>query len=68
MRWPGMPDSKRPGRPAIQEGVSSTPVSTRVPTPTYDEVVTLARDRRVDVAVVVREAVESFVLKNRPNQ
>lgn len=53
-------DRRRPGRPALREGESSAPLSTRVTTPTYDRVVTIAQQRRVPVGQVVRDAVERF--------
>lgn len=46
---------RRRGRPRVADPVS--PVSTRLPTPTYDRLIALANRREVSVSALIRQIV-----------
>jgi hypothetical protein len=49
-----MPDSRRPGRPPLVEGDTTTPVTIRVPSKEYDRVCERASRERVNVPDLIR--------------
>lgn len=52
-----MSDPKRPGRPPLVKGDTTTPVTVRLPTAVYDRACKAASDKRVKVTDVLRDAV-----------
>ena len=56
-----MSDPKRPGRPPLVEGDTTTPVTVRLSTAMYDHACKVASDQRLKPTDVIRQAmIEGF--------
>ena len=51
-----MSEPKRPGRPPLTPGDTTTPVMVRVPSAMYDQACKVASEKRINVPEVIRQA------------
>lgn len=66
-----MPEPSQPprkGRPRIDENGPGTQVTVRLSGATYDAVYALASEQGIDVAALIREAIQQRLLRDRRGQ